>query len=57
MGKLLYGTAYDGKVRFSAIDSKDLVMEAERDISSSYLPLCGIGQTYHRSCIDCSLAW
>ncbi len=39
MGKLLYGTAYDGKVRFSAIDSKDLVMEQERDISSVIFPL------------------
>ncbi|HOA17317.1 MAG TPA: Hsp33 family molecular chaperone HslO, partial [Fervidobacterium sp.] len=44
MGKLLYGTAYDGKVRFSAIDSKDLVMEARERHKLSYLPSVVLGR-------------
>lgn len=44
MGKLLYGTAYDGKVRFSAIDSKDIVLEARQRHNLSYLPSVVLGR-------------
>ncbi|KAF2962137.1 Hsp33 family molecular chaperone HslO [Fervidobacterium sp. 2310opik-2] len=44
MGRLIYGTAYDGMIRFSLIDSKDIVSELRERHKLSYLPTVVLGR-------------
>lgn len=44
MGKLIFGTAYDGMLRFSAIDSMDIVNELRERHKLSYLPTVVLGR-------------
>lgn len=44
MGKLIFGTAYDGMLRFSAIDSLDIVNELRERHKLSYLPTVVLGR-------------
>lgn len=44
MGRMLYGTAYNGFVRFSIIDSKDIVEEVRSRHFLSYLPTVVLGR-------------
>jgi len=44
MGKLIFGTAFDGMLRFSATDSKDIVIELRERHKLSYLPTVVLGR-------------
>ncbi|MGC8901810.1 MAG: Hsp33 family molecular chaperone HslO [Fervidobacterium sp.] len=44
MGRLVYGTAYNGVIRFSVIDSTDIVVESREKHNLSYLPTVVLGR-------------
>lgn len=44
MGKLIFGTAYNGMLRFSATDSRDIVIELRERHKLSYLPTVVLGR-------------
>ncbi|QAV33729.1 molecular chaperone Hsp33 [Fervidobacterium changbaicum] len=44
MARLIYGTAYDGMIRFSVTDSKDVVQELRERHKLSYLPTVVLGR-------------
>ncbi|MGB9796104.1 Hsp33 family molecular chaperone HslO [Fervidobacterium gondwanense] len=44
MAKLVHGTAYDGMLRFSLIDSKDIVQTSKEKHGLSYLPTVVLGR-------------
>lgn len=53
MGKLIHGTAYSGMLRFSLIDSKDIVQTSKEKHGLSYLPTVVLGRFITASGLVC----